>query len=521
MLQFTHLLIEAKSKYSPNIKPYLKTHDIIDSIDGFSHITFNYNILPPIRIKTKPSIFIMKRKPNIKYDLYKSKSSISVKNSSKQMDNEENVDFNMSRKVTIESKFHNIVESSEEFGRLEKTSEQNLSDTKVNKKISESINNTKEEERRFLNLVDDNAISMKNTTTWKIEDTNKLSPNSKDETEQNLDFESVSSIHDAKLDEKIKTKIEEEKIVKEKPKNGLKRQETRSGTKKMVKRIIQEKIQEDKQKQEAERPRKTKTFKQEIKNQIVADESVLTDQIQDKIKVVNEHAKDGKQRNINAKDTIPKTNKIRIAKPINLEKIAENEDLNKDKIVDVTIKKKIKSQDSVHTELSEYEREIVEEKGKEDIKSSKLINVRKSIKNIINQFKEFEKHFIYDNIDSMTSTNDVSHANHIQNDLYITETDNSIMDHSMKNEDQELIKDARESFREILEQFKYIKDELTSEEDDQFDEIAAKYMEQPIAETLLQFSEALKALMQRRRKILPEQAADLYDNEDDISDVER
>ncbi|CAL1672137.1 unnamed protein product [Lasius platythorax] len=92
----------------------------------------------------------------------------------------------------------------------------------------------------------------------------------------------------------------------------------------------------------------------------------------------------------------------------------------------------------------------------------------------------------------------------------------------MKTEDQVVVKDVRESFKEILEQFKHIKDELTSEEDDQFDEIAAKYMEQPIAETLLQFSEALKALMQRRRKTLPEQATDLYDNEDaNISDVRR
>ncbi|XP_029178327.1 dol-P-Man:Man(7)GlcNAc(2)-PP-Dol alpha-1,6-mannosyltransferase [Nylanderia fulva] len=504
MLQFTHLLIEGKSKYSPNIKPYLKTHDIIDSIDGFSHITFNYNILPPIRIKTKPSIFIMKRKLNIKYEPYKSKSSISAKNSSKQMDNVENVDVNMSHEVTIEPEFDNIVKSSEEFEKPEETSEQ--------------MNNNTKEKEEFQNLVDDNATSMENTTTWKIEDINKLSPNSKDKIEKNSDFESVSSNHDAKLDENIKTKIEEGKIVKGKPKNNLNlRQETQSGTKKMVKQIIQEKIQEDKQKQAAEGPKKTKTLKQEIKNQIIADES-----IQDQIKIVNENTKDDKQRFINAKDITPKTDKIKIAKPINLEKIAENEDINKEKIVDVIRKKIIKSQDSVHTELPVIEEEIIEEKDKEDIKTSKLINVRERIKNIINQFKEIENDFIHDNIDSMTLTNDISHANYIESDLHITKTDNSITDHSMKNEDQVIVKDGRESFKEIFEQFKHIKDELTSEEDDQFDEIEAKYMKQPIAETLLQFSEALKALMQRRRKTLPEQTTDLYDNEDaNISDVER
>lgn len=43
----------------------MKTHDILDVIEGFSGITFNYNTLPPIKIKTKPSIFILKRKQEV------------------------------------------------------------------------------------------------------------------------------------------------------------------------------------------------------------------------------------------------------------------------------------------------------------------------------------------------------------------------------------------------------------------------------------------------------------------------
>jgi alpha-1,6-mannosyltransferase len=62
MMTYTHLLLEAKSKYSQNLKPYSRTHDILDSVEGFSHISFNYNTFPPIRIKTKPMIFILKRK---------------------------------------------------------------------------------------------------------------------------------------------------------------------------------------------------------------------------------------------------------------------------------------------------------------------------------------------------------------------------------------------------------------------------------------------------------------------------
>lgn len=538
MLQFTHLLIGAKSKYSPKIKSYLKTHDIIDSIDAFSHIAFNYNMIPPIRVKTKPSIFIMKRKSNITYDPHKAKSSIFVKNPPTQIDNIKNIEFNMSHEVnTMKPIVHNIVESLEKFGKSEKIDKQNLSDIE---KIKEMINSIDEKVEMFNNLIENNATSMENTTTWKIEDRNKLSPNSKDKKEKNLDsqenFENIPNIYDAKLDEKIKTNIEEEKIIKGRPENDLNLQQETQGTKKTIKKIIQEKIKEDNQKRETndernaelpiklmkrgaiavEWPKRTKMLQSNL--QEAKDFKILT--IQDQ-KIAKEHTKnDDKQKFSKAKDTIQKTDKIKIIKPVNQEQIAE--DLNKEKIADVTIKKIIKTHDSIDTKLPVTEGQIVKKEGKQDLKPSKPINVRESIKNIINQFKEFEKDFIYENIDSMTSTNDISHANHIESNLHITEMDNSNTDHSVKNENQIVVKDARESFKEILDQFKHIKDELTLEEDDQFDEIAAKYMEQPIAETLLQFSEALKALMQQRKKTLPEHTTNLYDNQNiNISDIRR
>lgn len=61
MLQFTHLIVEAKSKYSPNLKPYARTHNILASVDGFAEIAMNHQIFPPVRIKTKPLIFILER----------------------------------------------------------------------------------------------------------------------------------------------------------------------------------------------------------------------------------------------------------------------------------------------------------------------------------------------------------------------------------------------------------------------------------------------------------------------------
>lgn len=59
---YTHLLIEAKSKYSSSVKALSESHEILDSIESFSHITINYKFIPPIKIKTKPALFILERK---------------------------------------------------------------------------------------------------------------------------------------------------------------------------------------------------------------------------------------------------------------------------------------------------------------------------------------------------------------------------------------------------------------------------------------------------------------------------
>lgn len=64
MYQYTHLIVEAKSKFSPNLKPYLNTHEIIDYIEAFHHVSFNYLTIPPVKVKTKPVLFLLKRKEN-------------------------------------------------------------------------------------------------------------------------------------------------------------------------------------------------------------------------------------------------------------------------------------------------------------------------------------------------------------------------------------------------------------------------------------------------------------------------
>lgn len=95
MMDFTHLLVEAKSKYSTNLKPYSNTHDILDVIDGFSHITFNYNLLPPVKIKTKPSIYILKRKDGVCNKRVKKNAGQYIT---------EDINFNSDESVSLEMK---------------------------------------------------------------------------------------------------------------------------------------------------------------------------------------------------------------------------------------------------------------------------------------------------------------------------------------------------------------------------------------------------------------------------------
>lgn len=66
MYQFTHLIVEAKSKFSPNLKPYQNTHEIMDYVEAFHQVSFDYLTMPPVKIKTKPVLFLLRRKANYK-----------------------------------------------------------------------------------------------------------------------------------------------------------------------------------------------------------------------------------------------------------------------------------------------------------------------------------------------------------------------------------------------------------------------------------------------------------------------
>lgn len=62
--RFDYLLTEVKNKYSPEMRFLQQTHEKVELIECFSNIGVHYTSLLPIKIRTKPCIMIMKRKPN-------------------------------------------------------------------------------------------------------------------------------------------------------------------------------------------------------------------------------------------------------------------------------------------------------------------------------------------------------------------------------------------------------------------------------------------------------------------------
>ncbi|XP_017878352.1 probable Dol-P-Man:Man(7)GlcNAc(2)-PP-Dol alpha-1,6-mannosyltransferase [Ceratina calcarata] len=497
MLQFTHLLMEAKSKYSPNIKPYLKTHDILDSVDGFSHIAINYNILPPIRIKTRPIIFIMKRKPNVKYDFNKARSQIHFKQSNDVTREIRSKDILNDTVKDMEPILDEIMESLEQFEKPVNINEANVANIEVQRTIE--LDNIKLNASKNIDTstVESNNLAEKNllhlelvSKEEELRDLSKLEENFM--TESNVNTQSSIENDSDISDKELFIKKEEDKIVdvaKEPLRTDNVQQES-STLKEVVKKIIQEKIGAVKLKKDA------------------LNEKALPEVS----KKVNAKVK----RIIPIKIESPQKIKI-ITKQVLKEKPPVVEELKEEPLVMVELKEK----PSVVQDLNEKSSIETLEKPvvvQEKIREQKPINVKESIRNIINQFKEFEKDFIYEDSEISRKDADVEYDEEsIERKKEVAE---KLPDTIAETKDTKTIRDAKESLRDIINQFKQIKSELTSEEDDQFEMIEETYMERPIAETLMQFSDALKSLIQRR-KINKSFTASTLENEKGIPRVQR
>jgi len=59
--KFSHLVIAGQHRYTLQLKPFLESHEFIGQVDSFSGVKFNYTEFPPVRVETKPALYILKK----------------------------------------------------------------------------------------------------------------------------------------------------------------------------------------------------------------------------------------------------------------------------------------------------------------------------------------------------------------------------------------------------------------------------------------------------------------------------
>ncbi|XP_063977922.1 probable Dol-P-Man:Man(7)GlcNAc(2)-PP-Dol alpha-1,6-mannosyltransferase [Diachasmimorpha longicaudata] len=518
--QFTHLLMEAKSKYSPNIKPYLRTHDILDAVDGFSHIALNYNMIPPIKIKTKPTIFIMKRKSII--------GGVKERYKEFEIIPEEIEDFEKmddQKDEMVEEVVEEAEEQQEDYLENQEIKEdQNCSAEEFSNSIQEESLEQSEEvdgpsmtedsiADEYLQYEDDNSLvfdklQMKGSGGLKIDDKSKKRPETVDRKSNKVEMR----VLEAKLEEiqreiNEKRQMEIEKIVKIERKILKKSDDIPDSTLEIEERVkVEKKI-----------PKKSEPIAESLEvikklPQVEVKVSKLERKIQQKIEQVSTEAPEPIKEDNGLKVAI---RKLIMTKK---EELEAKEEMNSQSLEDSSkIEPKIKRKitETVSKPVPVSRKDSAEFQTSPQQKKSagmKVATVKDSIRNIINQFKEFEKDLASEDPESMRkwssadSTADSSpdsaegldevgavslEANFYQVDKLIVETDDPIV-----------LNDAKKSLKEIIDQFRILRSELSIEGEDMFEEISEKFMERPISETLMHFSEALTDLMNKRKEKL-------------------
>ncbi|XP_031785420.1 probable Dol-P-Man:Man(7)GlcNAc(2)-PP-Dol alpha-1,6-mannosyltransferase [Nasonia vitripennis] len=543
MLKFTHLLIEAKSKYSPNIKPYLKTHYILDSVDAYSNIEINYNsMFPPIRIKTKPTIFILKRNENIIYEPQRAKDKDEIAN-------DESITENTNNMMYDENLMYSSSEIDEEtvlFEEIEKSSKiiMTESDEQVEGifDILYSKNNLKDTFNSNVQAQDDNEPqeSPSNNIPPESENSNdnnvKIPKQSLQESEakpeiENLETNIKSQENEINADNTI-VASQVEKLDSTKKTVSVKaavKKIVQSTTKKTV---TEESITINKKKNAELNENETTNLQTDNIDSPLesSDNNIKLNDIKNAVKKLVKNRQPKILDGISTQEKQKEPSKDYINTQENIlndgRKTISVKDAVKKLMKEKQNEKKLKSESNVqidiNTDKPQTVRKIIQEKKKsppktkilqmdktvnaESVESEinqnqKVSNVKETIRNIINQFKEFENNFVSEDKDILKTwlDNETDILTEDSNDKNLPETENV-----SKSQDEKGTRNPKESLKEILELFKELKTELVSEEDTIFDDITNLNLEQPISETLMLFNEALRTLVQQRKLKLTE-----------------
>ncbi|XP_023246974.1 probable Dol-P-Man:Man(7)GlcNAc(2)-PP-Dol alpha-1,6-mannosyltransferase [Copidosoma floridanum] len=440
MLKFTHLLKEARSKYSPNIKTYLKTHYILDSIDAYSNIEFNYNfVLPPIRIKTKPAIFILKRKENIKYKPSKVKKEHEIVDNT--MEQNQNIIDNESSPINIDNS---------------DDSQSTLNDeVQIGENVIESSNNVIAESNEQIAKVTESSDSI----ILKEHPDNKIT--STDDQYTSFTTTSKSIIQEPLMDNEG---------MKNQPSDNI-NYVINSGT-------IKSNGNGDNH--------KVINSNDELKADFLSKKELDQDYTRNNEKnmdpKVNNNVSSDNTGNLILQTTVAVENKksnikYAVRKMMQEKKIDGKGKKNGESKIETVKNDDVNIKKAKPSETNELESKDLN--GKQ-----KIINIKETIRNIIDQFKKFES-----NLDP----EDANLINDLFEDKSNVEKENSTHDEESKNLDNKNYKDPKE----------------TSEEDTRFDDIANTYMDRPLPETLMHFSNALQELVQNKKNLVKESSRQL------------
>ncbi|XP_075148354.1 alg12 alpha-1,6-mannosyltransferase [Haematobia irritans] len=145
-LQYTHLIVEAKNKLNNELWSSLQDDfDNMDYVDCFNSIGIQYSSLMPIKIKTKPCLAILKRKPG-------RGTTVSTKEGEKKKDSKKR------KKKSLDEEMLNDDPKTEEHHTMEKKSKRSL-ETKddfeePNEAMDEKLQNKAKDKKRKTKSLD-------------------------------------------------------------------------------------------------------------------------------------------------------------------------------------------------------------------------------------------------------------------------------------------------------------------------------------------------------------------------------